>query len=102
LLLFFGALGTPPPGDHPYLFKILAVIGVLNAAIGAWYYLRVIATMYLRPPVKPIAKAHAWPGMVALISCALATLIFGSIYSEPLRGFANQCVAVSNGRQALR
>ena len=29
---------------------VLAVIGVLNAAIAAYYYLRVIMTMYMREP----------------------------------------------------
>ena len=35
-------------------------IGVLNAAVGAWYYLRIIAVMYLRTPAmhKP---GSVWP-----------------------------------------
>src|SRR5262249_47050899 len=38
-LLFYGALSVPSV-DHPWLFPGLAVVGVINAAIGGWYYLR--------------------------------------------------------------
>ena len=44
------------------VFRILALIGVINAAIGAWYYLRVIAVMYLRNPIKSLA-AMPVPGL---------------------------------------
>ena len=31
----------------------LALVGAINAAIGAYYYLRVVGVMYLRTPVTP-------------------------------------------------
>src|SRR5207237_4717977 len=38
LLIFFGALSVP--GESAWLYRTLAVIGMLDAAVGAWYYLR--------------------------------------------------------------
>jgi NADH-quinone oxidoreductase subunit N len=77
LMLFFGALAVPPPRDFPWLFRILALIGAVNAAIGGWYYLRIIAAMYLRTAMKPLTPARSLPGMATLWLCAAATLILG-------------------------
>ena len=52
-LIFFGAMAVPFP-EHAVLFRVLALLGVLNAAIGAWYYLRIVAVMYLRQPLHAI------------------------------------------------
>jgi len=86
LFLFFGALGVParPPfEEHAHLFRVLAVIGAVNAAIGAWYYLRIVTVMYLRNPIKPLEKARSWPGLAAIAICAIITLGFG-VYPDPL------------------
>jgi NADH-quinone oxidoreductase subunit N len=82
LMLFFGALAVQRP-DHPWLFRILALIGVLNAAIGAWYYLRILAVMYLRNPIKPLENARSWPGLATLWICALVTVVLG-LFPQPL------------------
>jgi NADH-quinone oxidoreductase subunit N len=82
-VLFFGALAVPPRPEHPWLFRILALIGVINAAIGAWYYLRIIAVMYLRNPIKPLENLRSWPGLATLWLCALVTLLLG-VYPKPL------------------
>lgn len=79
--LFFGALAVPV--DQARLFYGLVLIGALNAAVGAWYYLRIIAAMYLRTPIRPIEKPRAWPNLVALWICASLTLGLG-IYPQPL------------------
>src|SRR5207302_8749466 len=47
LFLFVGALAVDQKDELSRLFTWLAVIGVINAAIGAWYYLRILAKMYL-------------------------------------------------------
>ncbi len=80
LFLFFGALSVRADvagEDHARLFRWLAVIGAVNAAIGAWYYLRIVAAMYLRTPLRPIEKPRAWPGLAALWICAVVTLAMG-------------------------
>jgi NADH-quinone oxidoreductase subunit N len=70
--VFFGAISVQGPVG--WLYPTLAVFGVLNAAVGAWYYLRIITVMYLRNAVKPIETAGAIPSMAALILCVVLTL----------------------------
>ena len=82
-LLFFGALAAQSPEGHPWLYRILAIVGALNAAIAAWYYLRVLAVMYLRTPVKPLAKPESLPGFLALLLCAMVTLGAGTYPGLP-------------------
>jgi NADH-quinone oxidoreductase subunit N len=76
LLIIFGALGVPP-GDATTpatLFRILAALTVINAAIGAWYYLRIIAMMYLRTSLRPLENQRTWPGLATLWLCAILTI----------------------------
>src|SRR5207247_9212629 len=73
LLLFFDALGlrSRPSSPNPELgrqladqyqtYAVLAVIGVINAAVGAWYYLRIAAVMYLREPLEPLPARGPQP-----------------------------------------
>ncbi|MBI3821681.1 MAG: NADH-quinone oxidoreductase subunit N [Planctomycetes bacterium] len=72
-LVFFGAVSVQ--GPIAWLYPTLAIIGVLNAAIGAWYYLRIIAVMYLRSAVKPIETTGPLPSRTALIVCVVLTVL---------------------------
>ena len=45
------------------------VIGVLNAAVGAYYYLRIVVTMYLKPARQEVQTTGGLP--VALAVAAL-------------------------------
>jgi NADH-quinone oxidoreductase subunit N len=56
----------------------LAIILVLNSAIGAYYYLRIIVMMYMREPrgEVPVAPVPAAAGL-AIAVCVLATLYLG-------------------------
>ena len=66
------------------MLRWLAVIGVLNAAIGAYYYLRIVVLMYLRPaPATPINHRIAWPTLVAVGACAVLSLLLG-LLPKPL------------------
>lgn len=80
--VFMGALQVPTQGesgsvDQARLFSILALIGALNAAFAAWYYLRVVTVMYLRNPIRPLENRRVVPGLVGLVACAIMTLGFG-------------------------
>jgi NADH-quinone oxidoreductase subunit N len=75
VLLFWGALGTR--GDYGSLFRWLALIGVLNSAVGAYYYLRIVAKMYFQPVLKPLERGWAWPGLATLLACAAVVLALG-------------------------
>lgn len=72
LMIFFGALQVQT--DSAWLYQLLAVIGMVNAAVGAWYYLRIISAMYLRTAVKPIAVRGSVGGMAALVVCFVLTV----------------------------
>jgi NADH-quinone oxidoreductase subunit N len=65
-------------GDQTRLFQILTVLGVINAAIGAYYYLRIVVVMYLRPALgPPAAPRRAWPTTAAFAACAALSLLLG-------------------------
>jgi NADH-quinone oxidoreductase subunit N len=72
-LVFFGAISVQSP--IAWLFPTLAVIGVLSAAAGAWYYLRIITVMYLRTAIKPIETRGALPAFVVLVVCVVLTFV---------------------------
>ncbi len=64
----------------------LTIIGVVNSAIGAYYYLRVIVMMYMREsrkevPVTPIPFGLA----IALAICLWATLYLGLLPNRVLQ-----------------
>jgi NADH-quinone oxidoreductase subunit N len=75
-MLFFGAMAVSS-AKHALLFRVLALLGVINAAIGAWYYLKIVGVMYLRTSLKPLEKRRAWPGLAALWICGVLTLGLG-------------------------
>ena len=73
--LFWGALAVT--GDNARLFHWLAVVGAVNSAVGAWYYLRILAKMYLQTAARPIPVRRGWPALGALWVCAAVTLVLG-------------------------
>jgi NADH-quinone oxidoreductase subunit N len=75
VLLVWGALAEQ--GDNARLYRWLAVIAVLNSAVGAYYYLRILAKMYLQTSVRPLERPRAWPGLATLWLCAAVTVLFG-------------------------
>ncbi|MFM9129175.1 MAG: NADH-quinone oxidoreductase subunit N, partial [Candidatus Limnocylindrus sp.] len=57
---------------------ILAVIAVLNAAIAAFYYLRVIVYLFMRDPAEPAAQVAEGPLLRAgLLIAAVGTVALG-------------------------
>lgn len=103
LLLFMGAM-MPNPQSYPMMFRILALIGMLNAAIGAWYYLRILAIVYLRNPIKPLPPARAATGWIAIVLCGVVTLVLG-IYPRPFSTWTMQAkgsTAVSSVASQVR
>lgn len=100
-LLFVGAFAAP--ADTPTmrnLYQILAVIAAVNAAIGAYYYLRVIGVMYLRSPIRPPARSRAVPTLIATVALAGFTLYFG-IYPNPLVKAARRAAPVPEVNKAV-
>ena len=98
-------IGIPPTGGFVgkfYLFGAavqagyvwLAVIGVLNSAVAAYYYLRIIVYMYMREPdeAAPAAMVPSVAGALALVVSLWGVMQLG-IMPAPLLGLAQAAVA---------
>jgi NADH-quinone oxidoreductase subunit N len=72
---------------------VLAVIAVINAAIAAFYYLRVVVYMFMREPTseQPALRhgALVWTGLAV---ATVATIAFG-LFPETLLGIVGQAAA---------
>ncbi len=58
-------------------FAALAIIGVLNAAISAAYYLRIIAAMYFQPATSTPAAAGGRGAWASAVLCAVLVVAAG-------------------------
>ena len=82
--IFASALSVEGSESTVRLFRLLAVIGVVNAAIGAYYYLRIVVVMYLRNPQgEPLTPRAGWPTVLAIGTCASLSLLLG-LYPDPI------------------
>jgi NADH-quinone oxidoreductase subunit N len=76
---------------------ILTIVGVINSAIGAYYYLRVIVVMYMRDPNEDVPVLPIpFPLSVALALTLLATIYLGVLPESVLR------FVQSSGRQLVK
>jgi NADH-quinone oxidoreductase subunit N len=77
LFVFSGAF-SPAVGDpHRTALLVLAVVAVINAAIGAVYYLRIVAACYLGEDREPLDYVPAGSLRFAVTFCAMISLCFG-------------------------
>ncbi|WP_165221517.1 NADH-quinone oxidoreductase subunit N [Aquisphaera insulae] len=88
LTIFMAAFGANSDQDFGLLVG-LAVIGVLNAAVGAYYYLRIVVGMYLKPSRQKVTVTGGWPVAVAVGFCATLTLLLG-LYPVPVSRAARE------------
>jgi NADH-quinone oxidoreductase subunit N len=93
LMLFVGAFFAPTETPMRHLYQGLAVVAAVNAAIGAYYYLRVLGVMYLRTPLRPATRSRAVPTLLAAVALAGATVFFG-VYPEPIAKAARKAAPV--------
>ena len=63
-------------------FILLAVIGVVNSVIAAFYYIKVIKYMYLREPISDAAAARSLPITIAL-TIVMAGVLIAGLYPLP-------------------
>ncbi|MGE0606526.1 MAG: NADH-quinone oxidoreductase subunit N [Pirellulales bacterium] len=81
LTLFAGALSVGPRDAGmtatQYWFLVLAIVGVLNAAIAAAYYLRIVAAMYFRPSEGQRGISGDGGAWTAMVLCAVLVLVVG-------------------------
>ncbi len=71
----------------------LAIVGVLNSVISAYYYLRVVKVMVLSPPTDETPVTASLPVGAALTVTTAGILVFG-LYPAPLIEFARTAVSV--------
>jgi NADH-quinone oxidoreductase subunit N len=108
-LAMFSLTGVPPTAGFAgkyFLFQAaissgltwLAIIGVLTSAISAYFYLRVVVTMFMREPADqpaPLSLASPTRGLAVALT-AIATLVIG-VLPAPLLALVGQAVnALSN------
>ena len=94
-LALFALAGIPPTAGFMGKFFIfaaalrggellLAVLGILTAAVSVYFYLRVVVNLYLRPAVGEVDANRPTPvEIVPLAAASLAILVLG-IYPAPL------------------
>jgi NADH-quinone oxidoreductase subunit N len=71
-MIIFGTLALQEP--HAVLYRVLALIFVLNSAIGCWYYLRIVAALFLRNPLKPFPTRNRIPAIATIVICLALTI----------------------------
>ncbi len=76
LYIFAAAFSVRPQHPMHAAMIVLAVIGVINAAIGAAYYLRVVASVYVGREVQTRTHVGGAPIRLALAVCGLSMLFF--------------------------
>ncbi len=80
----FVAAFAASSGDDARMYQSLAVIGVVNSAIGAYYYLKIVVAMYYRDPTgAPLTPRLTWPTAAAIGTCTSLTLLLG-IWAQPI------------------
>ena len=87
-VLLFGLTGLPPTAGFlgkltlflsawshgTDLGRTLAICLAINAAIAAWYYLRLIGVMYLQPSRDDTRRTAGVPAFVGVSLCAVASI----------------------------
>ena len=102
-IFMFSLTGVPPTAGFIgkfYIFRAvidadliwLAIVGVLTSLISAYYYLRVIIIMYMRPG-EPISRSETWLDTTVLITATLTVLL--GVLPGPLLALAGQANLLS-------
>ena len=89
-IFLLSLIGVPLTGGFFgkfYIFKAaleshlvwLTVLGLLNSAVAAYYYLRILVMMYMREPGEAVRVVEPLPAGLggALVLCAIGTLVLG-------------------------
>ncbi|MFN0061601.1 MAG: NADH-quinone oxidoreductase subunit N [Myxococcaceae bacterium] len=110
MAVFMLSLGGIPPTfgflGKLYVFRSavdaglvgLAIIGVLSSVVGAYYYLRVVVYMYMRPsPTGVQVPGRQWSTEVALAVSAFAVVAMG-VLPGPLSNWLERAGTLFGGR----
>ena len=99
-IFLLSLIGVPLTGGFFgkfYIFKAalesklvwLAILGLLNSAVGAYYYLRILVVMYMQEPGEAVLDLEPLPlGMKAVLLTSLAGILLLGIFPSALLEFA--------------
>ena len=91
LALFSGAIQLAAANSDSRLaiwFVALAIVGALNAAIAAAYYLRIVATMYFTSPAAVPVRAEGGKGALTAAAICAVLVVLGGMFPAQLVGLA--------------
>jgi NADH-quinone oxidoreductase subunit N len=71
----------------------LVILGVLNSAIAAYYYLRLIVVMYMREPRVEVPVSSVPAGIGAALAVSLAATIYLGVLPGRVLDYAGRAVA---------
>lgn len=71
----------------------LVIIGVLNSAVAAYYYLRIIVFMYMREPHSDAPIAPVSPGLGLALTISLVATIYLGVLPGRVLDYASRSVA---------
>jgi NADH-quinone oxidoreductase subunit N len=77
-------------GDHPLVG--LVILGVINSAVAAYYYLRVIVFMYMREPREEAPVAPIPAGLGFALGLSLAATIYLGVLPNRVLQYAGRAV----------
>lgn len=77
-------------GDRPLIG--LVIIGVINSAVAAYYYLRVIVVMYMREPREDAPVAPIPAGLGFALGLSLAATIYLGVLPNQVLQYAGRAV----------
>jgi len=75
-------------------FYWLGVIGMLNSAVAAYYYLRVLMYMYFKEPVKELGKIDISPAYVVVMLVSVGALLYLGIFPRDFLLLAEKSVSI--------
>ena len=104
LVFMFSLAGIPPFGGFLAKFYIffavihagyawLAVVGIIFAAIGAFYYLRLVMLMYMKDPEASVEFTSSSMGRIGLLLTAGMTVFLG-VYPTPFVEYIKSSLAI--------
>ncbi len=104
LVFMFSLAGIPPFGGFLAKFYVffavihagyawLAVVGIVFAAIGAFYYLRIVMLMYMKDPESSVVFNASSMGRIGLLLTAGMTVFLG-VYPTPFVEYIKSSLAI--------
>lgn len=90
VFIFSSALSVGPAHGYQTALIVLAIVGLLNSAVAAAYYLRIIGACYVREPQGQIGiLPNTFGAQVTVLLCCAGVLVLG-LWPRGLIGMARQ------------